>query len=173
MRREKKLKGGIFFYIFYMGYLFIIGVVLFLSMEYILTGSTDNRMLSKVVVILGSYIAASYKFKKSAKKVIDELLGSETEGIRSILEDVKLRKKVEKAVDRAVKFGVKAGTRKLEKLQAKTDSYDDKAVLYYIEGILYEAGGDKQSAIYNYNHALQMRPYFGLAADKLEELWGN
>ncbi len=164
------LKGGPFFYIFYLGYFFIVMTLLYLGTNYMMTGEVNRRLLSQAIVIFISFLVAFWKFKKGREKLIEAILGSEEEGVRCALENPKLRRKTEQAVGLAIQFGVKRGVKKLEKLLQYVESYDDKAVLYYVEGVLYETAGNNQSALHNYNRALQCRPFYSIASDKVEEM---
>lgn len=169
-RNEKKgLRGGIFFNIFYLGFGYVVIVLLYLA-QLIMTGDTDRKMLGKAVVALFFSLLSLWKFRRDRKKLLAEIFGPETDGIRYALEDTKLCKEAEKAVDLAIQFGYKNGVKRLERLQRGADSYDDKAVLYYIVGMLYETAGDGRSALWNYNRALQYRPCYRMAVDKVEEL---
>lgn len=151
------LKGGPFFYIFYLGYFFIVITLLFIGAKYMFTGEINSKLFGKAIIISFFFLFAIWKFKKDRERLMESILGSREEGIRCALENPKLCRKMEKAVDSAIQFGVEQGIRKLEKLLRDVKNYDEKAVLYYVEGILYEAAGNNKSALQNFNSALQCR----------------
>lgn len=115
-------------------------------------------------------MAAFFIFAKNNKKIVKFILEEGGDGLKNALADKGTARKLEHALYIGITFGGSRGIRKLEKLEKKLDSGDDKAVVYYGMALFYERIDDMQGAAWCYNRVLQLRPYFESAAKKLEEL---
>lgn len=169
MKKQIKWNSGVFFYIFYFSFIVVCVVFAVNAINYVQGRGFDSALTSKSLCIIIGFFCAFHTFRKKRKMLMDIILGTGTEGIRNALADNKMRNRVDGALHTTLQFGGKKGMKQFEKALKKAESYDDKAVICCIQGIVYDAAGKTQEALKCYDTALQYRPYYELAEMKIEE----
>lgn len=169
-KRRVALKGGIFFYLYYLALAAVFIIIIGILVNFYYTKELDKALLSDGVCVLAGFYSASRIYKKNQMRAVNTILGEEKKILELELSDPRLRRKVGRCVDIAVKFGLKKGVRKLTRLLNKEDNNEDKTAICTVMGALYEAAAKDADARKSYQEALRYSPYDKVALKRLEEL---